>query len=828
MTTRQEPAPKIAFDLPPVEALAEAVDLHRAGDMASAERMYRQILTRSQDHADVLHLLGVLETQSGRAKDAIIHIEQAIDAAPAAANYHVSLGVALRAIGRGGDAAAAYRKAIALDPTFADAHVNLGNVLAESGDFAGAVASYERARELNPGSSKLRRRLAETYDRHGVELQQRGQPREAIERHNAAIAVDPEYSNAHHNLGVALQATGQLDDAAAAFRHAIAKDPVAATSHCNLGLVLTELGAYEAADAALHRALELDPHSVEAQNGLGRLLECRGESDAAVAAFDNAYTLDPGNAKASFNWAHALLKAGRAEEALAAFDIVIAQAPTLAKAHSNRGAALEALMRFEDAAEAYRSALSHDPDLMEARNNLAGVFLVQGRHEEAERTYREALERSLAAGSARAAAVHSNLLFAMSYNDAHDVASLAAEHARWQTLHARTNAAPAHANAADPERRLRIGYVSPDFRGHAVFFFISPLLHSHDRKAVEIFCYADVSRPDELTEQLRATADAWRDTTALSDVALAETIRADGIDILVDLAGHTNGNRLPAFALKPAPVQVSYLGYAMTTGLAAMDYKLTDRHMTPADTKEHFSEVLATLPDSFACYAPPTQAPDVGPLPALTTGHITFGCFNNLAKITPDVIALWSATLHAVEGSRLMLKAKALSDDATRERIVEKFAACDIGRDRLILRGHAAEVGTHLAAYNEVDIALDTFPYGGGTTTFEALWMGVPVVSLSGDRSTARLSLSFLATAGLGALATPDPRAFVHCAFELSSNLPRLADLRSRLRQRIAVSPLCDAPRFVRNMEDLYRMMWRRWCQSQARITPQAQEGAMP
>lgn len=813
---------------PMVDPLAEAVDLHRAGDMDSAERLYRQILTRTQDHADVLHLLGVLETQRGRAADAVAHIEQAIGIAPNAPNYQTSLGVALRALGRRDDAAAAYRRAIALDPALTDAHVNLGNVLADSGDLDGAIAAYERARALNPGADKARRHLARLYDRQGVDLQRTGRLDDAIERHRAAIDARAQHSDAHHNLGIALQATGRLEEAAAAFRAAIEIDPQAAESHCNLGQVLTETGDYAAAEAALRQALALDPQSTEAENGLGRLLECRGEDEAAVTAFDSALLSNPQNVQAHYNRAHTLLKAGDAAGALLGFESVIAIEPGLAKAHSNRGVALEALMRFEDAAAAYQTALSLDSALMEARNNLAGVYLLQGRHDEAERIYRETLDLSLAAGSPRTPAVHSNLLFAMSYNDAHDVAALSAEHARWQAMHGNAggDAAPAFCNSPDPDRRLRVGYVSADFRGHAVSFFISPLLRTHDRAAVEIYCYADVSRPDELTAQIRATADVWRDTAALSHSSLADLIRADGIDILVDLAGHTNGNRLPAFALKPAPVQVSYLGYAMTTGLAAMDYKLTDAHITPPDTKEGFTEVLATLPDSFACYAPPIQAPAIGPLPALATGQITFGCFNNLAKVTADVIALWSATLHAVPGSRLILKAKALNDAAARERLTGQFAAHDIGRERLVLRGHVNDVGDHLAAYNDIDIALDTFPYAGGTTTFEALWMGVPVISLAGDRSTARLSLSFLMTAGLGALATTDPSAFVHCAGELAGNRPRLAEIRDKLRQRVAVSPLCDATRFARNVEDLYRAMWRRWCGAQQGATSRHSQGA--
>jgi predicted O-linked N-acetylglucosamine transferase (SPINDLY family) len=303
-------------------------------------------------------------------------------------------------------------------------------------------------------------------------------------------------------------------------------------------------------------------------------------------------------------------------------------------------------------------------------------------------------------------------------------------------------------------------------------------------------------------------------------------IRADGIDILVDLSGHTAGNRQAMFALKPAPVQVSYLGDTMTTGLAAMDYKMTDAHITPPDTKEGFTEILATLPDSFACYYPLPDSPAIGPLSALATGRITFGCFNNLAKVTPSVIALWSAVLHAVPGSRLMLKTKALNDTATCERVVEKFAACDIARDRLVLRGHVAGMGDHLATYNEIDVALDTFPYGGGTTTIEALWMGVPVISLVGDRSTARLGLSFLSTVGLGALATGDPEGFVMRAQELAGNLPRLAEIRSKLRHRTAVSPLCDATQFAGNVENLYRAMWRRWCESQQDAASNQPEGA--
>jgi predicted O-linked N-acetylglucosamine transferase (SPINDLY family) len=362
---------------------------------------------------------------------------------------------------------------------------------------------------------------------------------------------------------------------------------------------------------------------------------------------------------------------------------------------------------------------------------------------------------------------------------------------------------------------LKIGYVSPDFRDHVVGLNLLPLFREHDRDRFEIIAYSNVLRPDATTERFQRYAAVWHNIRQLSDEALAEQIRADRIDILFDLAGHTARNRLLVFARKPAPVQITWAGYVGTTGLAAMDYLLADRHEVPPGAERYYRERVLRMPDGYVCYDPPAYAPPVGPLPALGRGRATFGCFNNPAKITPQVIEAWAGILRRLPGARLVLKFKGWSDPCVARRFTAMFAAEGIEPQRLEMLGHSPHVEL-LAEYGRIDLALDSFPYSGGLTTCEALWMGVPVITCPGETFASRHSLSHLSTVGLTETIASDWDEYVELAVALAGDLPRLAALRAGLRERMAASPLMDAPRFARNIEAAYRAMWRRWCQSPA------------
>jgi protein O-GlcNAc transferase len=406
----------------------------------------------------------------------------------------------------------------------------------------------------------------------------------------------------------------------------------------------------------------------------------------------------------------------------------------------------------------------------------------------------------------------------MHYAPGFDAEALYAEARRWATAHAEalTAQAPAHRNERSPNRRLRIGYVSSDLRQHPVGFFFAPVFTHHDKQAFELIGYAGVRHPDALTAQCQACADRWHEVAALSDEALAERIRTDCIDILVDLSGHTRGHRLLTFARKPAPVQVTAGGHYDTTGMTAIDYLISDRFHTPPGAERYFSEALIRLPHDYICYGAPEYAPAVSEPPMLKQGYITFGCFNNLAKVTPEVITLWAKILKALPGARLRLQTRELGDSATCARYHALFKEAGVAASRIALHGHIPHRQL-LGAYGEIDIALDPFPYSGGLTTCEALWMGVPVITLTGHNFCGRHSTSHLANAGLPELITTTPEAYVTTALALAQDPGRLTSLRQDLRQRVAASPLCDAEGYTRELEAAYRGMWERYCESSSK-----------
>ena len=385
------------------------------------------------------------------------------------------------------------------------------------------------------------------------------------------------------------------------------------------------------------------------------------------------------------------------------------------------------------------------------------------------------------------------------------------EHRRWNRQHAEPlkKFIQPHTNDRNPDRRLRIGYVSPDLREHVVGQNLLPLLAKHDHQRVEVFAYAKVPAPDAMTERLRSHTDAWRSLVGLSDAQAADLIRQDRIDILVDLALHTANNCLLVFARKPAPVQVTYLAYAGSSGLTTMDYRLSDPYLDPPGGDESvYSEQTLRLPETYWCYQPVVDLPPQPP-PALEKGFITFGCLNNFCKVNEPLLSLWAEILRGVPHSRLLLHAY---EGSPRQHVLEHLQREGIDPHRVSFAGKLP-VAVYFQQYHSIDIALDTFPYGGGTTTCDTLWMGVPVVSLAGKTAVGRAGLSILSNVGLPELVANTPEEYVHLAIRLANDLPRLKDLRSTLRQRMQASPLMDAPRFARNVEAAYRQMWRNWCE---------------
>jgi predicted O-linked N-acetylglucosamine transferase (SPINDLY family) len=640
-----------------------------------------------------------------------------------------------------------------------------------------------------------------------IAAHQSGQLSEAEALYRQVLQVDARNFNALHLLGLIATDSGQPDAAVDLIGRAIAVKPNVAAAHHNLGIALKARGALQEAAGSFQRAVALQPDFVEAQLHLGGVLVELGRAQDAVACYRRALAIHADHAEIHNSLGIALNALGRPEEAVASFQRAVAIAPDFAGAYNNLGIVCRAQGRVDEAIAYLQRACAVQPDYAEAFNNLGNALDAEGRSQDAIACYRRALE--IAPGYARA---HSNLLFTLNYDEGCSGAALFAEHRNWARQHAAGLAAAHHGNVPDATRRIRIGYVSADFKYHTVGCFFEPVLAAHDRAQVEIYCYANVNKPDRVTARLQAQADVWRDIAALDDAAVAQLIREDAIDILVDLSGHTAGNRLLAFARKPAPIQVSWLGYFNTTGLDAMDYAIWDAASLPAEAERWFTEKIVRLPDSRFCYLPPSYAPPVASLPALRRGGaITFGCFNNIAKVSPAVVSLWAKLLHAVPHSRLLLKWKSLADNSVRERYLALFAAHGIGADRLELLG-ASPHEQMLAEYGDVDIALDPFPYSGGLTSCEALWMGVPLVTLAGARPVSRQTLGYLSLVNLAELAATTPEQYVQIATDLARDLDRLAAVRAGLRATMAASPLCDGPRFARNLEQLYRTMWTQWC----------------
>ncbi len=640
----------------------------------------------------------------------------------------------------------------------------------------------------------------------GVLEQQRGHLKPAVELMRRAIALRPKVPTYHRNLGTALQAQGDSPGAEACHRAALALNPDFPEAHHSLAEALRTLGRHPEAETHYRAAIRLKPNFVFAHNGLGLALAAQAKLAEAEAQYRTALTQDPKFAQSMTNLAHVLELQGRRQEAENEFRRALALDPKSLAALVNLGNLLKETGRTTEAARLYTQAIALNPGLAAAHNNLANLYKDSGRAEQALAHFRHAL--SLEAGFE---AAHTNILLTMHYVPGSTPEEIARAHFEW----GQRRPAPdrTHANDRDPARALRVAYVSPDLRRHPVASFIEPILEHHDRTRIEAICYATHMRADKTTARLKSLAHGWRDVVGIDDKTLATRIRDDKIDILVELAGHTANHRLGVCALKPTPVQVNYLGYPDTIGLAAIDYRLTDAVADPPGRTERFhAETLVRLPHCYLCYRPPAEAPEVGPLPARASGHVTFGSFNVLAKVHPALVERWARILDAVPGSHLRLKAQPFRDSGVRDYFRGLFARFGIAADRLDLHDHITDSGAHFALYNQVDIALDTDPYNGATTTCDALWMGVPVVTRAGETHVSRMATTMLSAVGLDETIARTPEEYERIAVDLAKDETRLAALRAGLRRRMATSPLMDAPNFVRALEAAYREMWRNWC----------------
>ncbi|MBV8535211.1 MAG: tetratricopeptide repeat protein [Alphaproteobacteria bacterium] len=597
-----------------------------------------------------------------------------------------------------------------------------------------------------------------------------GDLKAGVRHYRLAIAADPDFAPAHVTLGAALQTLGQLQDAQSAFERGVALDPNRAEAHYGLANVHLALGHLDQAVQQYQKALELRAEFPEALLHLGVALARRRQFDLAATAFRVALSFKP----------------------------------DLAEAHGNLGSALRSLGQFDTAEASFRAALTLNPGLADAQTNLGLLLFDQGRIGEAISIYDRAIDSNpghLAAWRNRIAAV----LYDPRRDESGHQEMLRRFEARFAASLQPQYAAPDRDR--DPDRPLRVGYVSSDFIDHPIARNLEPVLANRDRRRYELLCYAETPRPDWMTGRLRALADVWRETTGLTDSDVAAQIRTDRVDVLVCLASRLDKGRPLLAAYRPAPVRVSFHDPG-TSGLSAMGYLIADRVLVPRNTQERFSERVVALP-SFYIHGT-LGGPEVEPLPAAGRGHVTFGSFNNPAKVNDQVLAIWGEVLRAVPGARLKLKFKNwFANQGLRERVLR-----GLGDERSRVEFVTAEAGRgeHLALYHDVDVALDPFPFTGSTTTFEALWMGVPVVTLAGAAMAGRWSASILHTLKLDELIAGSREEYVRIAAGLAGDLARLAGLRAELRGRVAASPLCNGQARARQVERIYRALWRRWC----------------
>ena len=746
-------------------AFAAALSAHQAGDLATAIAAYRAVLATDGGHAGARVNLAAALRAAGRLEEALTAYRTALETAGALPELWFNYGNTLRDLGRPAEAEAAYHRAIALRADLPGAHFRLADLLHAAGRTDEALRHWQITLELEPGHAPAWRRVVGA-------AQAGGQSAEALHLLETAVEHAPSDAWLLRRLGEARCDGSDFEGAAAVYRRAIDAAPGDPLAHDGLGVALAAQGDLDRAQASFERALALAPDHAGIASNLATLYTRRNRLELAIPLYRRALELDAKVAEAATGLVKSLARGGACEEAVAVAAAAVSRHPACAERHQALGYAFTLQGRIGEALAAFAEARRLDPGHVLAHLNAAFTSLYSDELAAEEVT---ALHRELAGAVER-----------------------------------RQRPAPRPAvRDRDPDRRLRVGYLGPDFRGHPVGYFLESALVHHDRDAVEVFCYADVANPDVVTARMRGLDLRWRDVYGWSAERLEAQVSSDEVDVLVDVGGHTASHTALLLPRRPAPIQALYLGYPCTSGVAAVDYLIADAIVGPPENSALYGESLLPLDGCFLCFRPYADAPPVNPPPALLRGHVTFGCYNNLPKVSPRAVALWAQVLAAVPDSRMVVKAPGLDDPPTRERLWRRFAAHAIPRHRVALLGLTSPLPRFLAEYGRIDIALDSLPYGGGTTTCEALWMGVPVVTLAGRHFFERMGASILTHAGVPELVAASEDDFVRIAVARARDVPGLVELRSELRDRLCASRLCDGPAYARALESAYRRMWR-------------------
>jgi protein O-GlcNAc transferase len=690
---------------------------------------------------------------------------------PQALQFYNALGSALTHQGQLTEAIACFQKVLVFNDTHAEIHNNLGIALAQNGHIEEATLCFQKA-------LTLRQNYVEAYYNLGLVLDQQEQFVKAMNCYQKALAINPHYAEAYNNLGNIYRKLNQLKEAFACYQKALKIKPDYSQTYNNLGVISQQQGHRIEAITYFQKAISINPNFLEAHKNLGLVLNEQEQFEQAMTCFQTVLSLNPNDVEAYLSLGNAFKALGQMTQAMASYQKAISLNPNDFKAYHGLGLIWKNQARLDKAIEHYQKALAINPHYV---------------------------------------SVHNCLVYALNFALGYNRANIFLEHQRFNEQHAKPLAKwiQPHRNDCNANRKLKIGYLSADFRRHSAAYFMKPFLEHHQHQDFEIFCYYNHARHDDFTQNLQSYADHWLNCVTLSDSELTEQIKQDQIDILVELSGHTDGNRLLVFARKAAPVQVFYtVNYVNTTGLTTIDYRITDNYADPQELADAYcSETLIRVPNSYYCYDPIDEHPPANELPALTNRYITFSSFNSYAKLNHDTFALWAQVLNKVPDSKLIMKTKSLTEPSIQKEVKEQLGRFGIEPQRILL-GYESTPNTTIKAYHQIDIGLDTFPFNGATTTCQALWMGVPIVTLVGETTAARAGLSILSSIGLTELIAYTPEQYVDICIKLANDYEYLQNLRANLREKMRASPLMDGVSFTRYLESIYLNLWKKWCES--------------
>ena len=756
----------------PGEAQKRAIQHYRAGDLNAALIEARRAADSSPGNIKLCNLVAAIANDTKDPRTAIEYLQRSLEADATQVDANFLLGNAHSSMGNYQDAIVAFKNTLSFVPGHVFALVNMGQCQDKLGQFSKAERSLHQAVELDPNNVEANVALAHLFSRKTQYDKAEHHAKNALDNSPDQISVLLTYANV-------LRKQNRYAEAEQLYRSSLSVHPTDSSLLVELGSTLREQQKFDAASEHYDYALKIAPRS-------SKILRAAGAYYQSIRNHQRAHDL---------------------------YKRFLEVNPDDTGMLNNMAIVLRDLNRFEESEEYYLACAEKEANPAYVYNNLGILAMEMAKPQESIKYYKKALDADPTYKDAR-----SNMLFYMNYLDTMTPDELYKEHLDWGLWHATPllEGSCVFPNDPNEERKLKIGYVSADFYGHAVSYFIESALRHHDKDKFEVYLYAHVRTPDAVTKRIQSYNHHWRDIVQLSTVELSDLIRQDEIDILVDLGGHTAGNRLEVFAYKPAPVQVTWIGYPNTTGLSTVDYRFVDHFTDPeGDADQHHSETLWRLPRSFTCYLSHHEDPKPSSdLAAKSKGVVTFGSFNNAAKISSRSIAAWAKILKAVGNSRLVLKSASLIDKGTQDRLHSEFANHGIESSRIEMFGKMSSA-EHMQFYNTIDIGVDPYPYNGTTTSCEALWMGVPIVAMPGERHAANVTASLLNQVGLGELVAESEEDYVNIAADLASNLDRLEEIRRNLRTNMKNSPLCDHEGHTREVEDAYQAMWSKWCEKE-------------